>query len=143
MSLAEARAYLRAMPFLPVTPAFFAALHEAVVEELVFDAAASRLQLTLRLVSFTNDRFVHRREQVVLSGLRHGANLERVHRRFNAALRKGGRTELGYGLDDFCLLPPEALKREQGRMNVRLAIDHLPVLHLDCQKITSQAVGLG
>jgi hypothetical protein len=77
MSLAEARAYLRAMPFLPVTPAFFAALHEAVVEELVFDAAASRLQLTLRLVSFTNDRFVHRREQVVLSGLRHGANLER------------------------------------------------------------------
>jgi hypothetical protein len=142
MSAAEARAYLRTMPFLPVTPAFFAALHDAVVEEFVFDAAASRLQLTLRLVSFTNNQFVYRREQVVLSGLRREADLERVHRRINAALRKSGRTKLGYGLDDFCLLPPEALKREQGRLNVRLAIDHLPVLHLDCQKITSQEVNL-
>ena len=113
MSLAEARAYLRAMPFLPVTPAFFAALPDAVVEELVFDAAASRLQLTLRLVSFTNDRFVHRREQAVLPGLRHEADVERLHPRRNAALRKSGRIELGYGLDDFCLLPPEALKRPQ------------------------------
>lgn len=130
------------MPFRPVTPAFFAALHDAVVEEFVFDAAVGRLQLTLRLVAFANNQFVHRREQVLLSGLRHKAGVERVHRRVKAALSKTGRPELGYGLDDFRLLPPEALQREQGRLNVLLAIDHLPVLHLDCQKITSQEVDL-
>ena len=130
------------MPFLPVTPAFFTALHDAVVEEFVFDAAVGRLQLTLRLVSFTNNRFVHRREQVVLSGIRHGADVERVHRRIKAALSKTRQTELGYGLDEFRLLPQEAFKREQGRLNVLLAIDHLSVLHLDCQKITSQEVDL-
>lgn len=130
------------MPFRPVTPAFFAALHDAVVEKFVFDTALGRLQLTLRLVSFTNNQFVHQREQVVLSGLRHKADVERVHRRIKAALSKTGRTELGYGLEEFRLLPPEALQREQGRLNVLLAIDHLPALHLDCQKITSQEVGL-
>jgi len=130
------------MPFRPVTPAFFAALHDAVVEEFVFDVALGRLQLTLLLVSFTNNQFVHRREQVVLSGLRHKADVERVHRRIKAALSKGSRTELGYRLDEFRLLPPETLQHEQGRLNVLLAIDHLPVLHLDCQKITSQEVDL-
>ena len=128
------------MPLLPVTPAFFAALHDAVVEEFVFDAAVGRLQLTLRLVSFTNNQFVHRREQVVLSGIRHGADVERMHRRIKAVLSKTCRTELGYGLDELRLLPQEALKREQGRLKVLLVIDHLPVLHLDCQKMTSQEV---
>ncbi|HEX8657586.1 MAG TPA: hypothetical protein VF690_08635 [Hymenobacter sp.] len=47
------------MPFLLVTPAFFAALHDAVVEAFGFDAAG-RLRLTPWLVSFTNNRFVHR-----------------------------------------------------------------------------------
>ena len=58
-SVADARAYLHVMPFLLVTPAFFAALHDAVVEEFGFDAAG-RLRLTPWLVSFTNNRFVHR-----------------------------------------------------------------------------------
>lgn len=130
------------MPFRPVTPAFFAALHDAVVEEFIFDAAVGRLQLTLRLVAFTNNQFVHRREQVMLSGLRHKTDVERVHQRVKAALSKGGRRELNYRLDEFRLLPPEAFQREEGRINVLLVIDHLPVLDLDCQKITNQEVGL-
>ncbi|MBF9236917.1 hypothetical protein I2I05_05870 [Hymenobacter sp. BT683] len=130
------------MPFLPVTPAFFAALHDAVVEQFVFDATAGRLRLTLLLVSFTNNRFSHRREQVVLSGIRHGADVEGVHRLIEAVLSKSGQLELGYQLDECRLLPQADFEREQGRQKVLLAIDHLPVLHVDCQKITSQAVEL-
>ncbi|HEX8656393.1 MAG TPA: hypothetical protein VF690_02595 [Hymenobacter sp.] len=63
------------MPSPPATPAFLAALHDAVVAEVVFDAAVGRLQLTLCLVSFTNNRFVYHREQSVLSGIRHGWSL--------------------------------------------------------------------
>jgi hypothetical protein len=140
--VAEALGYLRTMPFLPVTPAFFAALHDAVVEQFVFNAAAGRLQLTLLLVSFANSQFAHRREQVVLSGIRHGADVERVQQLIEAVLSKSDRMELGYRLDEFCLLPQEEFAREQGRQKVLLAIDHLPVLQLDCQKITSQEVEL-
>ncbi|RSK38422.1 hypothetical protein [Hymenobacter perfusus] len=124
------------MPFLPVTPAFFAALHDASVEHFVFEADRGRLLLTLLLDSESGPS--HRQQQVVLSGIRHKTDVERVHRSFKAALSKTGRTALGYRLDEFRLLPPEALQREQGRLNVLLAIDHLPALHLDCQKITSQ-----
>lgn len=130
------------MPFRPVTPAFFAALHDAVVEHFVFDVATSRLQLTLRLVSFTNNQFVHRREQVVLSGIRYVANVEQAHQLIERELASTGRPELGYRLEEFRLLPQAEGEREQGWLSVQLAIDHLAELHLNCQKITSQEMEL-
>ena len=68
------------MPFLPVTPAFFAALHDASVERFVFEADRGRLLLTLLLDSESGPS--HRQQQVVLSGIRHKTDVERVHRRF-------------------------------------------------------------
>ena len=126
------------MSFLPVTTTFFAALHDASVEHFLFDALRGRLLLTLLLDSDKSPS--HYQQQIVLSGIHNGADVEQVQRVVNAALANSSRPKLEYRLDEFYLLPKDASDCLQGSLSVRLTIDHLPPLQLHCQKITRREV---
>ena len=128
------------MSFLPITTNFFATLHDATVEHFAFEPLRGRLLLTLLLDS--NMGASYRLQQVVLSGIRNGADMERVQLLVKAALATNSRAKLGYRLDEFCLLPQGDLECQDGRLSVRLAIDHLPTLQFCCQKITNEEVNL-
>jgi len=128
------------MSFLPIKTSLIAALHDASVEHFVFDAVRGRLLLTLLLDS--DEGPSHRQQQVVFSGIRNGAEVQQLQRLIDATLAAGKRLKLGYRLDEFCPLRQEASDYHEGRLSVRLVINHLPVLQLRCQKITSQEVNL-
>ncbi len=76
----------------------------------------------------------------MVSGIRHGADVVRVQRLIESRLAATGKPELGFRLNEFSMLPQGELEHQQGLLNVRLAIEHLPVLNLQCQKITNQEV---
>ncbi|MGI4875604.1 MAG: hypothetical protein ACRYFX_30990 [Janthinobacterium lividum] len=109
-------------------------LHDAGVEQCTFDLLRGQLTISLLLDAANGIRVV--RKQLLLSGISNGKEVTHFQKQVDRAIRKkgkGNRSRLGYRLEDVSYCTP--LASGKAELAIRLAIDHLPVLLIQCEKI--------
>ncbi|MCC3158931.1 hypothetical protein LJ737_16935 [Hymenobacter sp. 15J16-1T3B] len=111
-------------------------LHDAAVEQFVFDAARGRLTLWQKVEPFRQGQVV--RKQLVLSGIRNGAAVAAVQQLLDVERCQRRWTELGYCVD-WCGLDPAQPSRPPD-LHLRLEIDHLSPLLVHCAKYRLQVL---
>ncbi|WP_125916744.1 hypothetical protein [Hymenobacter coccineus] len=84
----------------------------------------------------------HERKQILLTGVRNGKEVAQLQQQIERIKRKskgkGKRLESGLLLEDFSYADLTAPRKDE--LSIRLAIDHVPVLIVQCKKITVQAL---
>jgi hypothetical protein len=118
-------------------PSLSSELHDAIVEQFSFELPRGRL--TINLLLDVAEGFSVLRKQLLLSGVRNGKEIAELQQRIERAKRQGNRAALNYRLADLRYDNP--LASGKADLVIYLAIDHLPALLIQCDKITLQELG--
>lgn len=114
-------------------------LHDALIDEFTFDQLRGRL--TIGMLLDVPEGLRTERKQLLLSGVRNGKEVAQFQQQIERIKRKGKRSSLNYLLEEFSYSDPTASPK--AGLSIRLAIDHLPVLMIHCEKITAPSSALG
>lgn len=109
-------------------------LHDAWVDQFTFEPLRGRLTISLWLDVAEGVSVVCK--QLLLSGISNRQQVMDLQQQIERVKRKGKRTALNYRLEDFSYYHPLTLSKAE--LAIRLAIDHLPVLIIQCKKLTVQ-----
>lgn len=109
-------------------------LHDAGVEQFAFEPLRGRLTITLLLDVPNGISLV--RKQLLLSEISNGKEVLHLQQQIDLVKSRSNRSTLGYRLEDFSYHNPPASSK--AGLAICLAIDHLPVLIIQCKKITVQ-----
>jgi hypothetical protein len=111
-------------------------LHDAGVEQFTFEPLRGRLTISLLLAVPNGISLV--RKQLLLSGISNGKEVLHLQHQIDLAKSRSNSSALGYRLEDFSYHNP--LASNKAELAIRLAIDHLPVLIIQCKKLTVQTL---
>jgi hypothetical protein len=111
-------------------------LHDAGVEDFSFEPLRGRLTISLLLDVPNGVSLV--RKQLLLSGISNGKEVVHLQKQIDLAKSRSNRLTLGYRLEGFSY--HNSLVSNKTELAIRLAIDHLPVLIIQCEKLTVQAL---
>jgi hypothetical protein len=116
-------------------------LHDALIEEFAFDQLRGRL--TIGVLLAVPEGLRTERKQILLSGVRNGKEVAQLQQQFERILRKFRRLVPGclLELEDLSYADPTASPKAE--LAIRLAIDHLPALIIQCKKFTVPSSALG
>jgi hypothetical protein len=109
-------------------------LHDAGVEQFIFEPLRGRLTVSLLLDVPNGISLI--RKQLLLSGISNGKEVLHLQQQIDLVKSSSNRSTLDYRLEDFSYHNP--LVSSKTEFAIRLAIDHLPVLIIQCKKLTVQ-----
>jgi hypothetical protein len=108
--------------------------HDARVDQFTFEPLRGRLTIRLWLDVAEGVSVVCK--QLLLSGISNGQQVMALQQQIERVNRKGKRRALNYRLENFSSYP--LLPLNKAELAIRLAIDQLPVLIIQCTKLTIQ-----